>query len=536
MTSSVDESNILDGHNDDLSRRELLSRTGRAATAVVVAGALLGDTTGAADARRTSRRGGNLTVGVSGGGPTDSLDAHMTVQEVATNRGAALYEGLTIPECGSGRYVNLLAESIEPHHGTNAWTIRVRHGIEFHNGKTLAADDVLFSIHRMITLPGSTAAGSLSPVILSRMRKLDARTVRVFLNQPYTVFPQVLGTRSLNIVPVGYNPHAPVGTGPFKYQSFSPGNQSVFVRNSNWWGGYTQSKGPFVDQLTIVDIDDDNARVNALLSGQVDAINSIPYGQYALVKSHSNARLLISHAPVLIPLCMRVDKAPFTDARVRQAFRLIANRPQLVAQALAGHGRVQNDLYSPNDPLSIAAKLPQRHQDLEQAKSLLKHAGQTDIRITMNTAPVFAGVVESSQVFAAQAARAGVQIQLNQGDPGAFWGSGFKSYLFAPEQFSAQPYLVRANEADGTHPVFNDTDWRDGKYEKLFREAMKTAEKSRLREITAEMQRIQWNSGGYIVWGSVDTIDAFASKTTGWLPSATGYSLGQGEFWRVSIT
>ena len=89
---------------------------------------------------------------------------------------------------------------------------------------------------------------------------------------------------------------------------------------------------------------------------------------------------------------MRVDATPFDDVRVRQAFRLIVDRQQMVDQVLSGQGRIANDLYAPYDPC-FASDLPQREQDLEQAKSLLKAAGRENLTVELVTAPVFQGIV-----------------------------------------------------------------------------------------------------------------------------------------------
>ena len=182
------------------------------------------------------------------------------------------------------------------------------------------------------------------------------------------------------------------------YESFTPGQQSVFKKFPNYW----QSGRPYVDQLTIIDFTDDTARVNALLGGQVDAIDNLPTGQIAQVQGNSQLKVLISHTGQWQPFTMRVDQAPFNDVRVRQAMRLIVDRPQMVEQVLSGQGRIANDMYAPFDP-GYPTHLPQRHQDLEQAKSLLKAAGHAGLTVQLTTAPVFQGVVQAAQVFAQQA-------------------------------------------------------------------------------------------------------------------------------------
>ena len=124
----------------------------------------------------------------------------------------------------------------------------------------------------------------------------------------------------------------------------------------------------------MTELPDDTARVNALISGQVDAINQVPYPQRAQLKGQSGIQVAVSPTGGWNPITMRVDVAPFKDVRVRQAIRLAMNRKQAIATALYGQGSPAADTYGRFDPsFSIAFK---RDQDIEQAKSLLKQAGQ----------------------------------------------------------------------------------------------------------------------------------------------------------------
>ena len=88
------------------------------------------------------------------------------------------------------------------------------------------------------------------------------------------VFPEALAEVRVKIVPVGYDPKAPIGTGPFKYQTFAPGERSLFVANADYF-----SEGPYVDEVEVIDFTDDTSRVNALLSGAVDVIAQVPRAQ-----------------------------------------------------------------------------------------------------------------------------------------------------------------------------------------------------------------------------------------------------------------
>ncbi|HEX7298828.1 MAG TPA: ABC transporter substrate-binding protein, partial [Solirubrobacteraceae bacterium] len=317
------------------------------------------------NAKPKTRAGGMLRVGVSGGGAQDTLDAHKGTTDADYARTAQLYDRLT--EYDPQNKLRLsLAEELTPSNAAKEWTVRLREGVTFHDGKPLTADDLIFTIQR-ITDPKDpkNAASSLTLVDIKGMRKLDERTVRIPMKASMIDFPDQMTRLTTGIVHEGYNPKKPVGTGPFVYQSLSPGQRSVFTKNAKYW----RDGGAAVDGVTIINFADDTGRVNALLGGQVEAITNLPAAQIAALASNRSVKVLNSKTGAWQPFTMRVDVAPFNDVRVRQAFRLIVDRPQMVEQVLSGNGQVGNDMYSRYDPM-YASDLPQRAQDLEQAKSL----------------------------------------------------------------------------------------------------------------------------------------------------------------------
>ena len=378
----------------------------------------------------TLKSGGSLRVGATGGGAKDTIDAHLPTADPDIMRCWNLYEPLAVRPPSFGPLEMMVAESIEAEHGkTDSWIVKVRPGIEFHNGKTVTADDVVFSLNRILDAKNpKVGAASIGYVDIKGVKKISKSQVRIPLKFANAGFLDDIGQYFNAIVPVGYDPAKPVGTGAFMYESFTPGQQSVFKKFPNYW----QHGKPYADQLTIIDFTDDTARVNALLGGQVDAIDNLPTGQIAQVQGSSSLKVLISHTGQWQPFTMRIDQPPFNDVRVRQAMRLIVNRPQMVEQVLSGQGRVANDMYSPFDPAYDSA-LPQRAQDIAQAKSLLKSAGHAGLSVQLVTAPVFQGVVQAAQVFAQQASAAGVKVSLRKLDTGTFYGPNYLKWTFAQD-------------------------------------------------------------------------------------------------------
>src|SRR5262249_40213522 len=153
------------------------------------------------------------------------------------------------------------------------------------------------------------------------------------------------------------------------------GQRGDYVRNPHYW----MSGLPYLSQLSLFNLSDPTARVNALADGQVLVIDNVPTSQIKLLTANPSLRILRTHTGHWQPINMNVSQAPFTDVRVRQAMRLIADRPQLLQAAAGGYGKIGNDLFGYTDPLYAGDMFPQRHQDIEQAKFLLKQAGQENL-------------------------------------------------------------------------------------------------------------------------------------------------------------
>src|SRR5215470_7480961 len=250
------------------------------------------------------RPGGDLKVGLTGGSGTDTLDPHKGLTYLDTARAQALYQPLLqLNTKAQAEFV--LAEEISPHGSTSNWVITLRKGITFHDGKPLTADDVIFTIRRIVSgkLTGATPLG---PIDLKGLKALDQHTVQVPMTSPYGSFTDQLAYwYYLYIVPTGFNPAKPNGTGAFKYQSFTPGQRSVFTRNANYW----KSGLPYVDSVTIIDFSDSASLQNALSTGVIHGAGALEGSQIAVLKTSSGVRTVASHTGAITPFTMRVDQA-----------------------------------------------------------------------------------------------------------------------------------------------------------------------------------------------------------------------------------
>jgi peptide/nickel transport system substrate-binding protein len=518
---------------DPISRRTLLGSAAKGGL-VLGAGGLIaacGSSTAPSPkssvttAAGTPKHGGTLRAGLTGGSSTDTLDPNRLVNTLDLARLTNLYEGLVWVDAKGNTYLRL-AEEMTPNANATEWTIRLRKGVTFHNGKPLTADDLMFTIHRIVNPKNAGVAAPLfRGVVASRMRKLDERTVVVPFAKPFSTLPETLaGNISAAVLPVGFDPKKPVGTGPFKYVSFTPGQQSVFAR----YDGYWNHPLPYLDRLVMTNYEDESSQANGLLSGQTDVINLLSQSTIGAVTG-AGKKVVIAPGGGFNPFTMRVDVAPFNDVRVRQAFRFAVNREQMMQTVFGGHGTVGNDVFSIWSS-EYDHSIPQRPYDPERAKSLLKAAGHDGLSIPLVTAGIAQGVVNMAQVYAQQAASAGIKVNLRQITVTEYFGPNYLRWVFAQDFFPYLTYFSQVLQSMVPGSTFNETHYDNPRYNKLFSEALATANVAKRNEIAHEMQMIDYDAGSYIIPLFVPVVDGYATNVHGIVTSKTGGSFNDWDF------
>ena len=211
---------------------------------------------------------------------------------------------------------------------------------------------------------------------------------------------------------------------------------------------------------------------------------------------------------------MAVDMPPFDNVNVRKAMRLIVDRPAMLAQVLSGHGRVANDLYAPFDA-DYDSTLPQRHQDIDQAKSLLKAAGMENLTVDLHTTDGAAGMVDSANIFAAQAKAAGVTINVKN-DPN-YYGDQYLKLAFSVDFWGTRSYLPQAALGSIQGAAYNETHWppTGTPYLSLYKQAVAAPNAAKRHELVIEMQKLEYNQGGYVIPFFNNLLDAYSAKVAG---------------------
>jgi peptide/nickel transport system substrate-binding protein len=504
------------------SRRGLVMGAG----GVVAAGTLAACGNGSAPAPSgndtgagTPKKGGDFRLGVTGGGSKDIMDGQNITTKPDQARLVTAFETLLEFDDDYQLQQTGLADSVTPDN-PKQYTIKLRKGIEFQNGKTFTADDVIYSLQRIGTEGnGLTGFAATATMDIKNLKKVDDYTVQLPLLSPDSTIPQTLASYTFGMVPVGYKAFkgdvsTQVGTGAYKLKSFTPGQESQHVRNPNYW------RDSYFDTVTITDFSDSTAQINALKGGQIDAMTDLPSNQVDAVKS-SGVEALISQTGGWIPICMAIDMPPFDDPKVRQAMRLIVDRQQILDQIGSGYGQIANDLYSPFDE-GYNKDLPQRQQDIEQAKSLLKSAGQDGLKVDLHTTNGASGMVELASVFASQAKAAGVTVTVKN-DPN-YYGDAYLKLAFSVDFWGTRGYLNQVQQGSLPTSPYNETHWppksgTGSNFGSLYQQALAETDSSKRIEIEHEMQQLEYDLGGYIIPYFNSLIDGHSSKVAGLKPS-----------------
>jgi peptide/nickel transport system substrate-binding protein len=471
------------------------------------------------------KHGGTLHAGITGGSSSDTVDPNLLLNNTDYARVQNMYDSLVWLTPDAKPYFRL-AEEMTPNKDATVWTIRLRKGVTFHNGKECTADDLIYSITRVVNpkSPG-VAANALTGINVKGIKKLDSHTITVPFASPYATLVETLAnSTTVFIIPTDFNPKKPIGTGPFKLTSFTPGQQTILSRNENYW----DSPRPYLDKIIMTDFADETSQVNALLSGQVDVVNLLSQDVIGTVTG-SGKNVVIAPGGGWNPFTMRVNAAPFTDVRVRQAFRLAVDRPKMLQIVFGGHGTIGNDVFGIWSA-DYDHSLPQRHYDPEQAKSLLKQAGHENLSIELVTADIAQGATNMAQVFAQSASAAGISVKLRKITVTEFYGPNYLKWVFAQDFWYYQPYFAQVNQATLPGSPYNETHFANPRYISLYKQAQATLDVAKRTQISHEMQMIDYNEGGYIIPFFPAVIDGYAPKVHGIVKSKLGASLNSWDF------
>ena len=475
-----------------ISRREFLGRS----AALGVTGALAVSLAGQALAAEP-KRGGSLKVGLGHGSTTDSLDPGSWENGFTGKLGYALQNHIAEVD-EEGNFVPELAESMEASDDATEWVFKLRKGVEFHNGKTLDADDVVASINHHRGESKSAAAPLLKAIVDVRADGKDSVVVK--LSGGNAGFPFVISDYHVSIRPAvdgKIDPQKAIGTGPFSLVEFDPGVKAIFKRNPNYFKG----DKPYFDDMEMLTIADTTARTNALTTGAIHAMDKCDLKTLHLLERNPNIKIGEVTGTLHYTFPMRTDMAPFDNNDVRMALKLSLDRDEVLQKILKGHGALGNDHPISTANIYHADELPQRTYDPEKAKWHLKQAGLTELTVDLSAADAaFNGSVDFAVLYKEHAAKSGITINVDRVPNDGYWSDVWMKKPWCACYWSGRPtedWMFSTAYSDSAE--WNDSFWSHERFNKLLLEARAELDEAKRRAMYVEMQTIVRDEGGVLV-------------------------------------
>lgn len=442
------------------------------------------------------KKGGVFRIGIGHGSSTDGYDPGLWDQLYVQTFAAARHNYL-IEIAADGTLAPEIAESWDSADGM-VWVFKIRQGLSFHSGKPVTAEDVLASLnhHR-----GEASTSAVKPYFDAVTDiKLDGSNVVVTLNAPNADFPYLMSDYHLPVMPGTdgkIDVTSPDGCGGYVVESYEPGVQATLNRNPNYW----KADRAHFDQIVLLSVLDPAARLNALMTGEVDTIDQVDPASISLLESRGIANILSisGNAHYVFPMDARA--APFGDNNVRLALKYAFDRQELVDKILAGHGSVAND--NPIGPANryFFAELEAKSYDPDKAKFHLKEAGMDKLEVTLSAAnAAFSGAVDAAVLMSEKAAAAGITITVDRVPDDGYWDNIWMKKAFCASYWGGRPTEDQMfTTAYQGGAAWNESFWSNTRFDELLIAARSELDEAKRRAMYQEMQQLVSFEGSTII-------------------------------------
>jgi len=493
-----------------LNRRDFL---GRAAALGVTAAAANSMLLSAARAEGPVK-GGLLKAGLQGGESSNVLDPALNLSQVNFSFGKCWGE-LLVELAPDGSLENRIAEEIGSTPDAKTWTIKVRNGIEFHDGKTVKPDDVMATLERHADANSKSAALGILQGI--ETMKVDGDTVVVALKEPNADFPYLMADYHLVIQPNGGkdNPNAGIGAGPYKVTVDEPGVRYGGEKFANYWQG---DKLGHADQVEIVVINDPTARTSALQGGQVHMINRVEPKIVDLIKRVPGVTIQNVSGRGFYPFNMFVDTEPFDNNDLRMALKLAMDREEMLDKILRGYGSVGND-FPINEAYPLFSNdIEQRKFDPEKAAEFYKKSGHSGSILLRTSEVAFPGAVDAAQLYQQSCAKAGITIEVRREPGDGYWSEVWNKKPFSLSYWGGRPTQDQMySTAYISSADWNDTRWKRPEFDAMVIAARGELDEAKRKGIYRDMAVMMRDEGGLITPFFNQYIDATGKGVQGWV-------------------
>jgi len=476
-----------------IGRREFLLQAAALGGAAALSSTLPGTARAA-----TPKKGGHMKVAIGHGSTSDSLDPGTFSDSYMISVGFALHGYLTEVAPGP-ELVPSVAESWEGSDGARKWTFKLRKDIEFHDGKSLTAEDVVASFnHHRGEDSKSAAKGVVDPI---EDIKADGKHTVVFtLREGNADFPFIASDYHIPILPSKDGKalwQDGIGAGGYALEAYEPGVRTAVKKHPNYW----KEGRAHVDSGEILSIVDPVARTNALTTGEVHLIDRVELKTVDLLARRDEIRVDETSGNQHYLFTMRVDRAPFDNVDVRLAVKHAIKREEVLDKILRGHGYVGNDHPLGRANRFLDTSIAHRMYDPDRVKHHLNKAGLSSLNVDLSASDAaFPGAVDAAVLFKEHAAPTGINVNVVREPSDGYWSNVWTVKPFCAVYWSGRPtadwMFSIAYAADAS---WNASYWKNERFNELLKLARAELNEQRRAEMYSEMQRLVRDDDGRLI-------------------------------------
>ena len=506
--SPADRAHFLNMVKKGISRRDFMHYMMAAGATAAASGTLF---TGVSDVwANTPKRGGRVVFAGDQHGPNDTLDPALFTSAVDYFRGRMYYGSLTRLTQNLG-YEPELAEEVLSNDSATEWTFKIRKGVEFHDGKTLTADDVIYTMNRHMGKDSISNASSLVAMV-KEWKKVNDYEVKAILSSPNADLPIALGTFHFKILQDGTEDFSTaVGTGPYKVKEFKPGVRTVGERFGNYWG-----EGGYLDEIEHFGIGDPVARLNAFLAGDVDAMVNLPPKAIAQVESAPGKDVWSLNSAAYINIACRKDMEMSGNHDLIMAMKYLMDRQRLVKGVYKGQASLGND--HPIGPAYFdhSPDIPQRMMDPDKAKFHFEKSGIGNTTVPIVAAEVAPGAIDQCLFLQREAAKIGLNIDVQKVTTDGYWGAVWLKAPMCVVSWNMRPTAnIMMTLAFKSDAAWNETYHQDPEFDKILVKVRGVTDPAKRKEMYHTLQEKIHNDNGSVIPLYRNYVDAVSDKVKG---------------------
>jgi peptide/nickel transport system substrate-binding protein len=412
-----------------------------------------------------------------------------------------------------------LAERWDVSSDGTVWTFSLRPDVKFSNGDPVTAEDVIYSFERAMG-PNSANAWVFDGVEAVEM--IDPQAIEITVGRPAAAFLNSMTLWGASIVSKaavegGADPETdPIGSGPFSLESRKPGEQVTLVKNPHYWEkDEAGNQLPYVDQVNMIVLSEDNTRMLKLQAGEIDAAMAVPYNQIQPLGQDSNLDVVPAPLYGLTNIGLNQTKPELTDIKIRQAMNYAIDREAIVQTALFGSGRVACS------PINLTWFYTDEYcytYDLEKAKQLMAESSAPDgFPVTLTVAAGAAADNQMAVMIKDMLAQINIDVTIEPTDPTAqfdrFVKGDFEMTLLNQTSDNLDPdtNLLYCCVSDGGANSYY-TGWKDPEVDDLYRQSQVELDFAKRNQILDEFQKLVMERGPFIE--VVNPPNPYASRRT----------------------